>query len=116
MTTSNQNNSIRQASVKAIRDVLSGGYPVVAIETWEEDSTVSTLTSFYNSIFKANGVFYIWDLQSGLCDMTSGTAQKMSAAEAMDKLMSCEKPGFFIFKDMPEMLTDIEIQKNTAHW
>lgn len=111
MTTSNQNNSIRQASVKAIRDVLSGGYPVVAIETWEEDSTVSTLTSFYNSIFKANGVFYIWDLQSGLCDMTSGTAQKMSAAEAMDKLMSCEKPGFFIFKDMPEMLTDIEIQR-----
>lgn len=111
MTTSNQNNSIRQASVKAIKDVLSGGYPVVAIETWEEDSTVSTLTSFYNSIFKANGVFYIWDLQSGLCDMTSGTAQKMSAAEAMDKLMSCEKPGFFIFKDMPEMLTDIEIQR-----
>lgn len=111
MTTSNQNNSIRQASVKAIRDVLSGGYPVVAIETWEEDSTVSTLTSFYNSIFKANGAFYIWDLQSGLCDMTSGTAQKMSAAEAMDKLMSCEKPGFFIFKDMPEMLTDIEIQR-----
>ncbi len=111
MTTSIQNNPIRQASVKAIKDVLSGGYPVVAIETWEEDSTVATLTSFYHSIFKTNGVFYIWDLQSGLCDIASGTVQKMSAAEAMDKLMSCEKPGFFIFKDMPEMLTDIEIQR-----
>ena len=31
---------IRQSSIKAIKDVLSGGYPVVAIETWEEDSII----------------------------------------------------------------------------
>ena len=62
MSNASQPSIIRQSSIKAIKDVLSGGYPVVALETWEEDSSLTTLTGFFNSAFKGNGTFVVWDL------------------------------------------------------
>ncbi len=111
MTVTNQAPTIRQASIKAIKDVLSGGYPVVAIETWEEESSLSTLTGFFNSAFKGNGSFYVWDLQNGLCEPSSGTSEPLSAVEALEKIQSLDKPGFYIFKDLAEILSDNEIQR-----
>lgn len=102
---------MRQASIKALKECLAGGYPVIAIETWEEESTLNTLTAFYNSVFKANGSMYIWDLQGGLCEHPSNTATPMNAVEALEKVQNSEKPGFFIFKDLSEHLSDTEIQR-----
>ena len=111
MTAANSSPTIRQASIKAIKDVLSGGYPVVAIETWEEESTIATLTGFYNSAFKGNGSFVIWDLQNGLCEPANSSSQPMTAIEALEKIQNAEKPGFYIFKDLSEELSDTEIQR-----
>lgn len=110
-----QTSSIRQASIKALKDVLSGGYPVLAIETWEEDSTVSTLSAFFNSAFKANGILNIWDLQHGLTDMQTGSSQHLNAVEALEQIQKADKPGFFIFKDLSESLNDSEIQRRVKN-
>ena len=109
--TANQPTIIRQSSIKAIKDVLSGGYPVVAIETWEEESSLTTLSGFFNSAFKGNGSFMVWDLQNGLCEPSTGTSEPLSAIEALEKIQNSEKPGFFIFKDLSEILADNEIQR-----
>ncbi len=111
MTAANQSSNIRQASIKAIKDVLSGGYPVLAIETWEEESTISTLTGFFNSAFKGMGSFVVWDLQKGLCEPLIGNAEKMSAVEALEKVQNSEKPGFYIFKDLSDKLSESDIQR-----
>lgn len=109
--TTNQPAIIRQSSIKAIKDVLSGGYPVVAIETWEEESSLTTLSGFFNSAFKGNGSFMVWDLQKGLCEPSTGTSEQLNAIEALEKIQNSEKPGFYIFKDLSEILSDNEIQR-----
>lgn len=109
--TSVQTSPIRQASIKALKDVLSGGYPVLAIETWEEDSTVSTLSAFFNSAFKGNGTLAVWDLQHGLIETQTNTTQQLNAVEALEEIQKADKPGFFIFKDLSESLNDSEIQR-----
>ena len=109
--TTNQPAIIRQSSIKAIKDVLSGGYPVVAIETWEEESSLTTLSGFFNSAFKGNGSFMVWDLQKGLCEPSTGTSEPLNAIEALEKIQNSEKPGFYIFKDLSEILADNEIQR-----
>ena len=109
--TANQPAIIRQSSIKAIKDVLSGGYPVVAIETWEEESSLTTLSGFFNSAFKGNGSFMVWDLQNGLCEPSTGSSEPLSAIEALEKIQESEKPGFYIFKDLSEILSDNEIQR-----
>ena len=109
--TTNQPAIIRQSSIKAIKDVLSGGYPVVAIETWEEESSLTTLSGFFNSAFKGNGSFMVWDLQNGLCEPATGTSEPLNAVEALEKIQDSEKPGFYIFKDLSEILSDNEIQR-----
>ncbi len=111
MTAPNQSTTIRQASIKAIKDVLSGGYPVVAIETWEEESTIATLKGFYISAFKNNGSFKIWDLQKGLYDISDGSYQAINVLEALEEIQNADKPGFYIFKDLSEKLSENEIQR-----
>lgn len=104
----------RQPALKAFREALTGGYPVIAIETWEEDATLATLNSFFSSAFQGRGVFMTWDLQTGLNDNSSGTStslSSLSAIEALDKIQQIDKPGFFIFKDLSENLGDAEIQR-----
>ena len=111
MTAPYQSSNIRQASIKAIKEVLSGGYPVLAIETWEEESTVATLTGFFNSAFKGNGTFVIWDLQNGLSEPSAGSVQPMNVYEALEKIQNSDKPGFYVFKDLSEKLSDTDIQR-----
>ncbi|MDD3146406.1 MAG: AAA family ATPase [Candidatus Riflebacteria bacterium] len=101
--------SQRQSALKPLRDALAGGYPVIAIETWEEDATLATLGSFFNSAFQGRGVFQTWDFQNGLSDATSGNLGRLGAIEALDKIQECDKPGFFVFKDLSGLLSDIEI-------
>ncbi len=111
MSIVNQSTSIRQSAIKAIKDVLSGGYPVVAIETWEEDSTISTLAGFYNSAFKGNGYFVVWDSQNGLCNNTLNSSKLLNAVGSLEEIQKSDKPGFYIFKDLSEKLADTEIQR-----
>jgi len=101
----------RQNALKALRDALAGGYPVIAIETWEEDATLSTLNNFFNSAFQGRGVFQTWDFQAGLFDAASRTSEKLSAIEALDKIQAADKPGFFVFKDVTGLFADSEIRR-----
>ncbi len=111
MTAPNSTGIIRQSSVKAIKDVLSGGYPVVALETWEEDSSITTLSGFFNSAFKGNGSFMVWDLQNGLCEPSTGSSKPLNAVKALEEIQKSEKPGFYIFKDLSESLNNNDIQR-----
>ncbi|HPT48444.1 MAG TPA: AAA family ATPase, partial [Candidatus Rifleibacterium sp.] len=101
----------RQSAIKSLRDALAGGYPVIAIETWEEDATLNTLNSFYTSAFQGRGVYQTWDLQTGLCDTGTGSVSQLNAIEALDQIQLIDKPGFFIFKDLSSRLDDPEISR-----
>lgn len=101
----------RQSSILSLREALTGGYPIIAIETWEEDQTLSTLAGFCQSVFQNKGAYMTWDLQQGLADNTTGTLTTMDVNQALDHILQCDKPGFFVFKDLGSNLKKPEIQR-----
>jgi SpoVK/Ycf46/Vps4 family AAA+-type ATPase len=102
--------SSRQAGLKSLKEALTGGYPIIAIETWEEDQTLSALAGFCQSVFQGRGNYHTWDLQQGLCE-NSQSARPMGLLDALDYILTIDKPGFFVFKDLASNLADPEIQR-----
>jgi SpoVK/Ycf46/Vps4 family AAA+-type ATPase len=101
----------RQSGVKELREALTSGYPLIAIETWEEDHTLATLATFCQSVFQGKGEYLTWDLQSGLVDPASGSKTPMTLEQALDHVQLLEKPGFFVFKDLVSSLDNPEVQR-----
>ncbi|PKL44623.1 MAG: AAA family ATPase [Candidatus Riflebacteria bacterium HGW-Riflebacteria-1] len=101
----------RKQDIKSLKEALTGGYPIIAIETWEEDATLATLQSFFNNAFQGKGSFLSWDLQSGLVDVATGETTPCSAIEALDKIQTYDCSGFFVFKDLNAALNSAEIQR-----
>lgn len=101
----------RKQDIKSLKEALTGGYPIIAIETWEEDATLTTLQSFFTSVFQGKGSFLTWDLQSGLLDVTTGETTACNAIDALDKVQAHDRTGFFVFKDLNASLSDADIQR-----
>ncbi len=101
----------RPGAINAIKQTLIGGYPVVAIETWEEDQTVATLKALSNSVFQGKGEFASWDMQAGLCVLSTGSSTSLTAEEALDTVAEASGPGFFVFRDLTQLLDKPEIQR-----
>ncbi|EKD84423.1 MAG: ATPase AAA, partial [uncultured bacterium] len=101
----------RKQDIKSLKEALTGGYPVIAIETWEEDATLATLQGFFNGVFQGKGSFLTWDLQSGLHDVTTGETIRCNALEALEKIQTHDRGGFFVFKDLNALLDDADIQR-----
>ena len=101
----------RKQDIKSLKEALTGGYPVIAIETWEEDATLATLQGFFNGVFQGKGSFLTWDLQSGLHDVTTGETTRCNALEALEKIQTHDRGGFFVFKDLNALLDDADIQR-----
>lgn len=103
--------SQRQPALKALKEALTGGYPLIAIETWEEDSTLSTLHAFFNSAFQGKGAFLTWDLQTGLHDRATAAATQCNLLEALETVYQADRPGFYVFKDLSSSLENPEVQR-----
>ena len=103
--------SSKLLGVKAIKDALIGGYPVIALETWEEDLSIATLRGLVNSVFQGKGSFYTWDLQKGLENHGTKILANCDQITALDKILEQQSPGFFVFKDLETDLTPPEIQR-----
>ncbi|KAF1080844.1 MAG: hypothetical protein GQF41_2658 [Candidatus Rifleibacterium amylolyticum] len=101
----------RKQDIRSLKEALTGGYPIIAIETWEEDATIATLQGFFASAFQGKGSFLTWDLQSGLTDSTSGETTACTAVEALEKVQMHDRAGFFIFKDLSALLDNPDIQR-----
>lgn len=101
----------RLSAYEAIRESLVAGYPIVAIETWEEDRALAALKGFANSIFKGKGELVLWDLQHGLASEADNLSQPCTAEEALEKISLSSKPGFYVFKDLNNSLESPSLQR-----
>ncbi len=101
----------RSVSIKQFRDAFTGGYPIIAVETWEEDVSIQMLTSFNSSIYSKKGELFIFDLQNGIQSTTDNYANITDPTEALNKAIESDKPGFYIFKDVADLLSQPEIRR-----
>jgi SpoVK/Ycf46/Vps4 family AAA+-type ATPase len=102
---------MRTENLKALREALTGGYPIIGIETWEEDQTMVTLSSLCNSAFQGKGKFITWDLQNGLSEDGQPQNASIDLFQALDKVNNVSTPGFFVFKDLYTCLEQPEVQR-----
>jgi AAA+ superfamily predicted ATPase len=109
--------SHRIQSVQAIRKALVAGYPVIGIDTLEEDQVDLALMTLFKSAFPGDGaVFYQWDLQFGLTDKGIPIEHTQDLNGALDYLFSVAEPGFFVFKDAFFACSRPEIQRRLQNF
>ena len=101
----------RAAALQGIKKALVAGYPIIAIETWEEDQAIQALHSFARSVFPQGSDPIIWDLQQGLRQGSASIGGQAEALDALDHIQTLKEPGFFIFKDLPNLLEDPHMQR-----
>jgi len=101
----------RSASLQALKKALVAGYPIIAIDSYEEDQVLSALASFSKSVYSSDKGLTIWDLQTGIIRNDKSIDPKKDPTAALDSMQEIEGPGFFVCKDIVSYLTSPEIQR-----
>jgi SpoVK/Ycf46/Vps4 family AAA+-type ATPase len=101
----------RSTSIQQFKEAFMGGYPIIAVETWEEDISLQMLKGFHSNIFAKKADIVSFDLQNGLDDSSQQLKSTKDPLEALDEIINASAPGFYIFKDLAELLVQPEIQR-----
>jgi len=101
----------RTSSVLNIKKALVGGYPVIAVDSLEEDQVEIALANLCKSIFSNDGIFATWDLQAGLFLKGSVVPNSNDLLHALDQVLKSAEQGFFIFKDVFRLIGKPEVQR-----
>lgn len=102
---------MRTERVSPIKKALIAGYPVIGINTWEEDQTVAALGLFARSVFGADRPLIRWDLSHGLTCGETVLDPAPTPDLALDKILAHPDPGFFVLHDLQTYLDRPEIQR-----
>jgi hypothetical protein len=103
----------RAESVQALKKSLVAGYPIIGIDSLEEDQVENALTALFRSAFPTEGpAFYLWDLQNGFTGKGPLAGEAITdLLQALDKIYQSAEQGFFICKDVFRFIEKPEVQR-----
>ncbi len=101
--------SNRSASLLALKKALIGGYPVIGIDSLEEDQVELSLHQLCKGVFSGESVYFSWDLQQGLQNRGSPIEGMKDLLAALDHIYQATEPGFFVFKDVFRLIEKPEV-------
>ncbi|HEX7580735.1 MAG TPA: hypothetical protein VF580_12110, partial [Thermoanaerobaculia bacterium] len=87
-----------------IRRALSGGYPVVYVQSWEEGRVERALAALAQKYFEKPVPFGVWTCVDGLRVGDDRWAETSDPLRALDAVLESPGPGFFLMKDLPAFL------------
>lgn len=102
---------LRTAGINALKRALMAGTPVIAINSWEEDQVLSTLSAISHSVFQNDKPLSQWDLQAGLTAGDLNQPGVTTPEAALEAAVRATDPGFFVFRDIVPFLGKPEIQR-----
>ncbi len=102
---------MRNERVSPIKRALIAGYPVIGVNTWEEDQTVAALAMFARSVYGADRPLIRWDLSHGLTCGENTLDPAPTPEVALERIAAHPEPGFFVLHDMLLALERPEIQR-----
>ena len=94
----------RAAGLLEIKKALAAGYPLIAIETWEDEHLRSALEALARSLFQSDQAVASWDCQLGLVVKGKPVEGTIDPLAALDHLAVHSEPGFFVFHDLVPLL------------
>lgn len=106
----------RSKGLNELKKALMAGYPVVGVDSLEEDQVDLALSTLFKTAFQTGGVFFTWDLQSGLANKGVPIEGAKGLIGALDLLFSVSEPGFFVFKDVFPFIDDPEVQRRIRNF
>ncbi|MBF0546760.1 MAG: AAA family ATPase [Candidatus Riflebacteria bacterium] len=103
--------SQHDSAISNLRMALVSGYPVIAIDSWEEEKVDSSIVSLSRAVFQCDKQIIRWDSHIGLTvdDQVIGPPGDPEAA--LDKIYSLTDEGFYLFKDMGPFLANTEVKR-----
>ncbi len=96
---------MRAASINAIKRCFVAGYPLILIETYEEEQVTAVLANMATTAFH-QAALPTWDLQQGLIVGATALPNTLEPAAALDYLAEDGTPGLFVFKDLTPLLAE----------
>jgi len=98
--------SVRKNSFEEIKRLIASKYPIVWIESWEEERVISTLKRVAASGFNQSLSFSVWSETKG-----NGSGKKSNIVDALQEFLAQPKAGLFLIKDFSWALASTSLLK-----
>lgn len=85
------------------------GYPIIGIDSFEEDQVVHSLAAMAKSAFQADRPPILWDLESGISGGETPFGSLKEPAAALAAIQKSAEPGFFVFRDLQHFFSNPEV-------
>lgn len=100
--------SFRKNSQEELKRLIAAKYPIVWIESWEEERVEIALKKIAQSGFSQPITFQSWSETKGLHD-----GQKIGVVEALEKFVAVSSSGLLLIKDFSWKLASDHLLKRT---
>ena len=101
---------------KKLATMLKARFPYCAVQTWDEDRTVSLVKQLVQdtTLIKTTRVLYIWDSHSGFYNASgSPVADTKTPLSAVEFMLSCQGASVFLIKDA---VTFFPVESRDIDW
>lgn len=98
--------SQRVVFMEEARRFIAARYPLIAIQTFEDQRCEATLREVAKGIFQTPMKVYVWTVTDGLCLDAEKFKDTQNPVNALDIVMKETAPSLFIFKDLNKHYED----------
>ena len=91
---------------EAIERLITAGYPLLYLISWEEERVENNLRLIGNRLFSDTPKFYTWSCTDGMRDGTGEIEGSRDVIQALEKVIDNRESGFYLFKDLHFFLND----------
>lgn len=102
---------MRAERVATIKKALIAGYPIIGINTYEEEQAVGALALFSRSVYGSDRPLLTWDLSHGLTSGETVVDPAPTPEAALDCIVAHTEPAFFVCRDLVTFLDRPAIQR-----
>jgi SpoVK/Ycf46/Vps4 family AAA+-type ATPase len=88
-----------ESTTDKIRNAILGKYPLIYLQTWEEQRATQLLEAFATKLFGSAQSVRVWDCVGGFSD---GNCDPLSAIKL---ILSSEEKGFYVLKDFSAFIS-----------
>ncbi len=98
-------------SLELLRTLLDSGRPIIYVQTSDENRLLRLAWQLAEERNLASSSCFTWSLTDGLRQPEGETAEPLDAMEALNHIVSFDKPGLYVLKDFHGPMQDAAIRR-----
>jgi SpoVK/Ycf46/Vps4 family AAA+-type ATPase len=89
-----------------IKRFIAAKYPILYLVSWEEERVERMVKLLGTELFTNTLKFYTWSCIAGMRNNEAEISETRDVIQALDRVISDEETGFYLFKDLHFFLSD----------